>query len=320
VRRTIAAKRRYLALLCFALLAETALAAPRMAFASKTAEAPAIDGKLDDLCWRQAPVVSGFLRQPSMKQPALAETEVRIVYDDKCVYFGFSIFEPDKGKKFVAQTSGRDARIWLDDIVEIFLDVLHDGGTYYQICTNSGQGTYDGYVKNRHWNGAWRNKSITSPGLWRMEVEIPFRTLGRETPSPGAVWGMNITRTRRKEARFYSYWSPVGLNSHSPELFGDLIFGDSRQWAGGVIEKSRLRLKAAGELASKHPFLGEEIAGDLARYKKALGRFARAAARAKAHEADAFPGLYDQGRAVEASIVALGEEVKLAMKFECLRR
>ena len=319
-RRAIILLRTIHVIAFLALSAGVAGAAPRIAAAVKIEQAPVLDGKLDDACWKGAGVATDFIRQPEMTVPAPVETRALIAYDERCIYFGIACHETDKAKKFVATASGRDARIWFGDIVEIFLDVRHDHGTYYQFAANSGDGSYESHVKNKHWNGDWQCKSTTSPGLWCVEIAIPFKCMGWETPMPGTVWGINLYRTRRTNSREYMYWSPVGLDSHAPQLFGDLIFGDRRQWARKIIAEAHERLEAVSSALGENPFLADELTGDLSRYRKDLKHFEKAAKRASAFKPERFSRLYDRGDALAANILATKKETELAMMFERLRR
>ena len=54
-----------------------------------TADAPHIDGVLDEAAWQQANLVDTFVQQePNIGQPATDRTEVRVLYDRGHLYIG----------------------------------------------------------------------------------------------------------------------------------------------------------------------------------------------------------------------------------------
>ena len=58
---------------------------------------PQIDGKLDDLCWQEAPKATGFVDQ-FFDKIVKDQTIAYILYDDENIYVAFRCFEsqPDK--------------------------------------------------------------------------------------------------------------------------------------------------------------------------------------------------------------------------------
>ena len=56
----------------------------------KVLNPPLIDGGIEDPAWDDAPLISDFIQfEPQKGNPATVRTEVRIVYDDTHIYFGF---------------------------------------------------------------------------------------------------------------------------------------------------------------------------------------------------------------------------------------
>ena len=54
--------------------------------AARTPTPVRIDGRLDDVAWQQARVVTGFIqRQPDEGRPAREQTELQIAYDDSAI-------------------------------------------------------------------------------------------------------------------------------------------------------------------------------------------------------------------------------------------
>ena len=71
---------KFSALLLGATVGLTAAAAPAVYKPVNVTTPPVIDGKLDDACWKNAPVLDNFIRlQDNNRTPAQRKTEVKIV-------------------------------------------------------------------------------------------------------------------------------------------------------------------------------------------------------------------------------------------------
>lgn len=63
--------------------------------------APKIDGVLDDEAWKEAPIATDFVeRMPTNGRPIpdSLKTDVKIVYDDRGIYFGALMRDPSPDK------------------------------------------------------------------------------------------------------------------------------------------------------------------------------------------------------------------------------
>ena len=79
-------------------------------YVARPSEAPSIDGKLDDACWTKAPpVVLGYLTL-QWHTPS-ARTEVRVLADERRVYFAVKCFEPEMDR-VIAAGRKRDGALW----------------------------------------------------------------------------------------------------------------------------------------------------------------------------------------------------------------
>src|SRR4051812_42041343 len=61
---------------------------------TRAVAAPVIDGVPDDPCWLNAPVIGGFTHDT---HPASVSTDVRVLYDDRAMYFAFTCHDPEPG-------------------------------------------------------------------------------------------------------------------------------------------------------------------------------------------------------------------------------
>ena len=96
------------------------------------AEAPTLDGRLDDAVWSQAATFSPFVIAGT-KTPASIQTQVRACFTRRSVYLGIACIDRD-ASKLRAKHSARDAPLWQEDAVEIFINP--NDQTYYQLIYN----------------------------------------------------------------------------------------------------------------------------------------------------------------------------------------
>ena len=103
-----------------------ALSQPKTLMAVKTAQAPRIDGNLDDAAWQQSPVATDFTQSfPAFGAPASAKTEVHLLYDDDAVYIGAYLY--DDPALIRKQITARDGESRQDvDYFSVFFDTYND--------------------------------------------------------------------------------------------------------------------------------------------------------------------------------------------------
>ena len=128
--------------------------------ALRVAEAPVLDGRMDDAAWRQAQV-AGPLRQeqPDEGAPATERTEFRVVYTSEALYIGLWCFDREP-EKIISRLMARDSPIPKDDAIAIALDTFLDrrNGYWFMINPNGAQG--DALITNNtdindDWDGVW---------------------------------------------------------------------------------------------------------------------------------------------------------------------
>ena len=65
--------------------------------AVRVTNSPTIDGDLSDAAWQNAPEFTDFTQHdPDDMKPPTMPTSIRIVYDDKAIYFGAKMTDPQK--------------------------------------------------------------------------------------------------------------------------------------------------------------------------------------------------------------------------------
>src|SRR5262245_48947527 len=108
----------------------------------------AVDGRLDAAAWQKAPRSPRFVDMAT-GGPALLDTRAAALWDDQHLYVGFWVEEP-----FVeAQLTERDALIFMENDVEVFID---GGDCYYEFEINARNTIYEVFFI---WQDAYQHGS-----------------------------------------------------------------------------------------------------------------------------------------------------------------
>jgi hypothetical protein len=198
------------------------------------ADAPTLDGRIDDAAWRNVPPMAGFTQQePNDGQPASEETEVRVLLDRRNLYVGIIAFDSDPSGIVFTQ-SRRDANLNESDSIQIILDTFNDSQNGFIFGTDPTGIEYDGQVAgegstggtqsgtragsqrgqlsgfNANWDADWTVRSQITDRGWETEMAIPLKTL-RYNPGSEQVWGFNVWRNiRRKNEQVFLQPIPRG--------------------------------------------------------------------------------------------------------------
>ena len=100
------------------------------------------------------------------------------------------------------------------DLVQIFIDSLHDRRTGFTFVVNAAGARRDSQVSisggvNQDWDGVWDAKVSHGEGAWFIEFVIPFKTL-RFSNAASQEWGVNISR-RILHLNEESNWAPIPI-------------------------------------------------------------------------------------------------------------
>jgi hypothetical protein len=186
-------------LLCLMLIAPSVRAAnspERPVLHAVRATSPVvIDGDLSDAAWQAAPAFTDFTQHdPDDGKPSTLPTSVKILYDDKAIYFGAKMVDDHPPTALLAR---RDVFV-NGDFLSINIDALHDrlSGNAFTVTPAGEQGDtvlYNDIGEDPSWDGVWESAVKTVPDGWIAEVRIPFSQL-RFPDRENQVWGINITR------------------------------------------------------------------------------------------------------------------------------
>lgn len=157
---------------------------------------PVIDGRLDEAAWAAAPVISTFTVMQT-DRPANRRTELRILYSDLAIIFGFRAYVA--ADKLATAEEARQAKVFATDCVELMLDPTGGSDSYFHFIVNSVNDRFQrcceqgGYVGNTDWQTEWNSATHRDDGFWSVEIELPYRSL-ELTRADVASWSLNATR------------------------------------------------------------------------------------------------------------------------------
>src|SRR5688572_28663432 len=128
---------RWTICLCLLLPGYVSFSQVRTLEALKTDQPPIIDGKLDDIAWKEVPIASDFIQNfPSYGQPASHRTAVKVIYDNSAIYVGAYLY--DDPSLIRDQITARDEEQQKDlDFFSVFLDTYNDQQNGFQFLVTS---------------------------------------------------------------------------------------------------------------------------------------------------------------------------------------
>lgn len=175
--------------------------------AFKAAESIRIDGKLSETDWQQAQPVRGFFRmEPRQGGKVSYETTVRLLFDERNLYFG--IFCKDSlGRRGIrVQDYRRDFEYGDNDIFYIQLDPqnLKRYCVSFQttpLGTQRDVQIFDDAFKDIDWDAFWHVRTHVTDSGYYAEFAIPFKSLRYDRPNEGdsISWGITLARLARRD-------------------------------------------------------------------------------------------------------------------------
>jgi len=197
-------------------------------------------GALDEAAWLRVPAFA--LRRTQDGADPLQATRVRVAYDVDALLLRFDCDDRD----IWATHSRRDGPLWEEEVVEVFVAPGEaDPTDYVEIEVNPLGAVFDARVANPHgrrgsmrvdatWNAAGLAAVVSrsSPGIWSVQLEIPWGDLCGGFPP--RVWRANFFRIERPRDgdHEFSSWSPTFADPpdfHKPARFGRLVLDGMRE-------------------------------------------------------------------------------------------
>jgi len=199
----------------------------------RTSQSIHVDGKLDESVWTNAPSVGPFVNNDDGAASTL-KTEAKILYDDKFLYFAFRIVDED----IWATMTKRDAHLWEEEVVEVFLQADPRQTSYIELEVNPLGTMLDIFLLDirkplpyESWNSAKLKWAVQVAGKqWTCEIALPLEDVvpaPHQPPQPGDRWRLNLYRVEKRPARASLAWSPtLKRDFHVPSMFGEIVFSD----------------------------------------------------------------------------------------------
>jgi hypothetical protein len=189
-----------------------------------------LDGRLDEEAWARATPITQFRQyEPNEGAPASLPTEVRILYDDRALYIGARMTQPDG---IVAPLARRDQLVdasgdngsfnsLTTDKLVVSLDPYHNHFDNVLFEVNPAGVRGDQFNGDASWDPIWEAAVDSDADGWTAEMRIPLSQL-RFSPEATDTWGLQIWRyiDARNERAMWSFWGRD--SSGGPSFYGDL--------------------------------------------------------------------------------------------------
>ena len=195
---------------------------------------PVIDGKLEDDCWSKEGTWSQVFLQntPIERGQSTYPTRIKILYDDKNIYFALRAWdpEPEKINRFVGNRDDNS----IGDLISVAFDTYHDFRAAPEFNINAGGNktdliVTDGLSVNLSWNAVWEGKTAVNDSSWTVEYRIPFSQLRYNQTDSNMVWGLHARRIVRR-IQETDQWSLIPRkNSGHVYSFGTMD-GAAQDW------------------------------------------------------------------------------------------
>ena len=206
--------------------------------ANKRVTTISLDGKLDELQWKNTKWYSGFTQmRPFPGEVPSKETKVSMLYDEEAVYFGIKCFDhPDSLSKVLSIRDDFNPNL---DVFAIFIDTYQDNQNGFMFALTSRGVQLDAKIFNSEFNDlfnlVWRSKTEINDEGWFAEVKIPYSAL-RFPKSEIQNWNINFGR-QISRFREEVTWMPV-----NPDLENYLLESGSVKGIKDVSPPLRLAL------------------------------------------------------------------------------
>ena len=178
-----------------------------------------IDGRPDEAAWEQAPEIP--LRFDGVGNPVSpTRASARFLWDGKELFVAMTAQDRDVGSTL----TGRDARLWEEDVLELFIKPLESSPLYYEFEFSPSNQIFDAYFVKRGspldeataWNSGLRvavavdgtlNNPEDDDRGWSLELALPLADLhhaGNSVPKQersGRRRSAGMTTTRAGSSR-----------------------------------------------------------------------------------------------------------------------
>lgn len=186
------------------------------------APTPVMDGRMGDPVWKNAISIDKFYLTDGSGKGAPQRTEVKMMHDDKNIYWGFKCEE--KNVDAMKCQSTPEKAVWSDDRVEIHANPLGYASKSAYFSVNA-DGVYTTKMPFVELNLKPEVKTARGNGCWTAEIAIPAAVYGKSGLA-GQSWYFSMGRFHRTSFDGASCIVPIkgGFNTLS-EAFQPFVFG-----------------------------------------------------------------------------------------------
>lgn len=175
--------------------------------ATKVVGTITIDGKLNEMDWEKAPIISDFFKiEPVQGEDYRYKTEVKILFDDKNLYVGAFCKDSLGTKGIRIQDLRRDFSYGENDIFAIQIDAQNTKqyAVSFQTTPYGNQRdlqSFNDTYKDNNWNALWSVRTQRTEQGYYAEFAIPFKSLRYDKPENGVPvnWGITFFRLARRD-------------------------------------------------------------------------------------------------------------------------
>lgn len=206
--------------------------------AVRTAQAPKIDGALDDACWVNVPIATDFFEirpTPGRVEGKAKRTEMKILYDDVAVYVYARMYDnPDSVSHELVSRDNVGNADFISIIFDPFYDKMNGNGFFVTAAGVQFDAKYSQIGdEDPNWNAVWESEVKIDDKGWTCEMKIPYSAL-RFSSKDIQNWGLNFSR-RIQRTNTQTFWNFV-----DPKVNG--FINQEGLWMGVKDIKPPLRL------------------------------------------------------------------------------
>ena len=197
---------------------------------NRTITPPKIDGKDDDLCWKNTQSGQYFIcfdPNNGEKIDTDFKTEFKATYDNKAIYFIIKMKDPSPDS-ILRQLSPRDdLEKTNSDQISILINPYNDGQTDFKFSVSAAGVQEDIKLtqtnRDLNWDMVWDSKVNFDESGWSAEFKIPYSAL-RFPKKNVQEWGLNIIRNIRRYRKLYS-WNFIDKNIENKSIQSGKLIG-----------------------------------------------------------------------------------------------
>ncbi len=169
-----------------------------------------IDGSLNEIAWKSAPVGTNFKQfDPVPDSSPSQKTEVKILYDDNAIYVGAQMFdsEPDKILKQLSERDNFGNTDWFTIILDTYQDGLNAFGFMVTAAGVQRDIRFAAGNEDSSWDAVWESDVSLNEDGWSVEMRIPYSAI-RFSNDTQQTWNVQFIREIRR-LREQVAWNPI---------------------------------------------------------------------------------------------------------------